>query len=231
MKCNSAFYRDLTLAAINGLAEYYETMESQLQSLKVEDRNKIHADIKNLKLNREDEMVEEDIAIQQHTTKYDMLFTNFFRYSFVVLLFFVVEKALRDLCFAVEDVKPISMSPPEPSRDIIKSYKQYLNEAQVSVPNQLWESIHKLNKIRNCIVHASGYIERCIDKQHLRKIAKQGIGILISGDNYQGDLDPLYLEGNMLVLEPAYCRRIVSDVRRLFERLCDAVPLHRIHFI
>ncbi len=34
----------------------------------------------------------------------------------------------------------------------------------------------------------------------------------------------------MLVIEPMYCNRAVSDVRQLFEELCDAVPLYSIDF-
>jgi hypothetical protein len=41
VKVNTAFFRDITIAAIDALGEYYQIMESQLETLKAEDRNKI----------------------------------------------------------------------------------------------------------------------------------------------------------------------------------------------
>jgi hypothetical protein len=227
VKVDTAFYRDLTMAAIHALGEYHQVMESQLEALKTEDRNKIPSHIKNLVLDEEQKMAEWDIAMDEHTAKYDMLFRNFFRYSFVVLVNLFVESSLRELCCAVQDLKEITERVPNPRSNIIEKRKKFLCEAGVSVSQELWEPITTLTKVRNCIIHASGKVSRSNskDEQYLREVAKQGLGILISDIYSERELHALYREGDMLVLEAKYCTQIVEDIAKLFELLCDAAGL------
>jgi hypothetical protein len=203
-------------------------MESQLETLKAEDRNKILSHIKNLVLDEEQKMAEWDLAIDEHTAKYDMLFRNFFRYSFVVLLVLFIENSLRNLCYAVQDVKGSSRKVPNAQQAIWAEYKKYLRQEGLSVPESFWETINTLTKVRNCIVHSSGKVTGSKHEKDLRNAAKQGIGIQISDIYSKSELQPLYREDDMLVLETKYCRQIVEDVKQLLEQLCDAVPLHRI---
>jgi hypothetical protein len=221
-----SFFPDLTLTTIDGLTKYYDTIESQLQSAKQEEHQRVLAEIRNLELDWEDEFAEWDIAMQEHTATHNMLFSNFFRYSFIVLLFLVLENQLRELCSIVGKLK--ENAPPRAEREIIKTYKNYLKRSGIDIPDQLWESIHNVNKVRNCIVHTSGSVKGFKYEQHLRRIAQQGVGLDISGYNYQGGSTPLYLEDDMLILEPEYCKRTIADIRKLFEELCDAIPLHGI---
>lgn len=227
VKVDTAFYRDLTMADIHALGEYLQTMESQLEALKNEDYNRILSHSKNLVLDEEQKMAEWDIAIDEHTAKYDMLFRNFFRYSFVVLINLFVENSLRELCYAVQDLKEISKQVRNPRRSIIEKRKQFLCEVGVSVSQELWEPITTLTKVRNCITHASGKVGRSNpkDEQHLREVTTQGLGILISDIHSERELHALYREDDMLVLEAKYCTKIVEDIAKLFEMLCDAAGL------
>ncbi|MBL7119125.1 MAG: hypothetical protein ISS53_00400 [Dehalococcoidia bacterium] len=230
MGLRSAFFRDLTRTAIDGLAEYFDAMEAQIASMKTEDEKRIRSDIENLELDRDQRIAEWDIAMQQHTATYDMLFTNWFRYSFVVLLCLFVEDKLRELCEVVVDVKGYPGLSTPPRGDVVRTYMRHLNRAGMPASDSLWESIRDLYRVRNCIVHTSGNVTRSRDEHILRNIAERGLGITISDFRYRGTPDPLYLEDNMLVIEPMYCNRAVSDVRQLFEELCDAVPLYSIDF-
>jgi hypothetical protein len=223
-----SFFPNLTMATLDGLAQYYETTESQLQLVKQEEYGQITSEIRSWKLSPEDESTEWDLAMQEHTARHDMLFTNFLRYSFVVLLFLVLENKLRELCEIIGKLK--GKTPPAAQRDIVKQYKRFLEDAGVSIAQQVWESVHDLNKVRNCIVHASGNVARTAGKEYLRILARRDPGLAISGYDYEGNDSPLYLEENMLVLTPDYCSRAVADVRRLFDDLCHAVPLRGIVF-
>jgi len=89
-----SFFPTLTLAALDGLAQYYETTESQLQSVKQKERHQIINETKNWGLPPEDEWIEWDLAMQEHVAKHDILFVNFLRYSYVVLLFLILESQL-----------------------------------------------------------------------------------------------------------------------------------------
>ena len=221
-----SFFPDLTLATLDGLGQYFETAESQLQSVKQKEYDQIVSEIKGWGLSPEDEWIEWDLAMQEHTATHDMLFSHFLRYSFVVLLFLILENKLREFCEIVGKRK--GKTPPAAKRDIVKQYKRFLEHAGVSIAQQVWESVHDLNKVRNCIVHASGNMARATDEKHLRSLAHQDPSIAISGYDYEGESLPLYLEDDMLMLTTDYCSHAVADVRRLFENLCRAVPLRGI---
>jgi len=223
-----SFFPDLTMATLDGLAQYHETTESQLQLAKQEKYSQIISEIRSWKLSPEDEWTEWDLAMQEHTARHEMLFTNFLRYSFVVLLFLILEDKLRELCEIVGKLK--GKTPPAAKRDIVKQYKRFLEDAGVNIAQQVWESVHDLNKVRNCIVHASGNVARMPGKGYLRTLARRDPRLDISGYDYEGNDFPLYLEENMLILAPDYCSHAVADVRRLFEDLCHAVPLRGIVF-
>jgi len=226
MELNTVFFRNLCLAAFNSLNAYFEAMEQQLMTIKEGDRKRINNDIKELELNEEQRYAEWNLALQKHTTTYDMLYTNFFHYSFVVLLFLVTNDWLHRLCLAVKDIK----NPLNPVPSNIEGYKQYLTYAQVLVDDRLWEVVHNLQKVRDCIVHTSGSVIRSRDGKHLRAMAKRKMGIKISSYMDIGDEEPLYLENDMLIIQPAYCKSTISNIKLLLEELCNEVPLKEFDF-
>lgn len=226
MKWDTALFRNLSLAALDGLSDYFETMEQQLITIKESDRKRINKDIRELELNDEQRYAEWDAAFQTHTTTYNMLYTNFSRYSFVVLLLLVMNDWLHRLCLAVQDIK----NPPNPVPSNLNGYKQYLTDAQVSVDDRLWEVAHNLQKVRDCIVHTSGNIIRSRDETHIRAMAQKKMGIKISSRIDRGDEEPLYLEDNTLIIQPAYCKSTVNNIKLLIEELCDKVPLEKFDF-
>jgi hypothetical protein len=224
-----SFTRELTLATIDGIAQYYETVESQLQSAKKEERKRIQGMIQAMELDREDQMAEWDMAMQQHAMTFDMLLPNLFRYSLIVLLFLVVENKLGELCRAVKNVRGNIPSPPCPRNNVVNEYKKYLTK-NAGISGLQWDKIHDLNKIRNCVVHASGKVKGFRYEPYLRQPARREMGLSISGDDYdpEDDLQPLYLDEDMLVLRPEYCKGAIKNIRDFFEELCDAVPLPRL---
>jgi hypothetical protein len=226
MKWDTVFFRNLSLTTFDSLNDYFETIDQQLMTVKEGDRKRINGDIKELELDEEQRYAEWDLALQKHTTTYDMLYTNFLHYSFVVLLFLVMNDWLHRLCLAVEDIK----NPPNPVPNNLKGYKQYLTDAQVLVDDRLWEVADNLQKVRDCIVHTSGNVSRSRDKKHLRTMAQRKMGIKISSRTDIDDEEPLYLENDMLIIQPAYCKSTISNIKLLIEGLCDKVPLEKFDF-
>jgi len=226
MKIIVSFARDLTLAAIDGIEEYYEIIESKLQTAKEEERTRIREKIKDMQLDWEDELAEWDIARQEHEMTFDMLLPNYFRYSCIVLLYLVVENKLGEICEVAQNIKSNLPASPKPKQGIIKEYRKYLTEV-VGIAGQQWNAIYDLNKIRNCIVHASGKVKDSRDEEYIRRMAEDEIGVAISGTpgELREDLRPLYLEDDMLMLKPEYCRKTIKMVRDFFEELCDALSL------
>lgn len=228
MKTDTVFFGILTRSAFDGLMEYYETNESLLASIKKEDSIRINEEVKktvrDLALSNESEYAEWDMRMQDHDAKYNMLFANFFRYSFIVLVFLVLEDHLHRLCCALQDAKTYPKAPPIPKRNIIEKYKKYIYEVGISVRSNLWEGVKDLNTIRNCIVHSSGDVSRS-RYEDLTKIAGKGVGIQISGKSDRNELTPLYLADNMLMIEAKYCESIIPEITVLFEELCKAAQL------
>lgn len=222
MSIDALFARTLALGAIDGLREYYEAMEKELQSLKVRKSEEIHQQIRNLKLSSDEESSELDIAMQEHRATYDMLFANYLRYSYITLLFLVLEYQLHEICRAIQEVKNIPTPVRKPYKNILKGYRKYLKDkAGIAVK---WDRVFDLNKIRNCIVHASGNIYLSKDKTHLISVAKREKGLSINGINYNynAQTEPLYLEDGMLVLEPEFCTNAMLEVRKLIDEICKA---------
>ncbi len=224
-----SFTRELTLAAIDGIERYYETIESQLNSAKVEERQRVDETIKGMGLRGDEELAEWNIAMQEHEMNFDMLLPNFFRYSCIVLLFLVVENKLGEVCEAAYDENKLLPPPPSPKQSIINGYQKYLSE-KVGITGLHWEDLHELNKLRNCIIHASGKVKGCKDETFLQQLAKRGLGVSISGENddHNDNIRPLYLEEDMLVLNPVYITRVIKNVRAFFEELCNSLPLPRL---
>ena len=227
MGIEELFARDLAMGTLDGVAKYYELVESQLHSAKEEDRAKKLKEVRSMGLRREDELVEWDLAMQKHDYTFNMLQPNYFRYSCIVLLYLVLENRLGEVCKAAHS-SGVLPAPPKPRGNIIESYKNYLEAAGIS--NRQWEAMSNLSKIRNCIVHASGKVLGRPNEADIRELANSVIGIEISGTHDLPELQPLYLEDDMLMLEPEYCRSIIKTVRDFFEELCDSLSLTSVDF-
>lgn len=228
-KITGSFFPGLTGATLDRLSEYLEVVECQLKSVEETEEEQILEEIEDLELSAEAEWIERNLAMQEHRPKHDMLFPNFLRYSFVVLIVLILENKLRELCAIVAKSK--GKDSPVYWQGAIKKYKKFLESNCVSVDEDdydYWRPMHDLKKVRNCIVHASGDVTLSKDKVRLRDVAHEDPNLAISGRNYEGEDVPLYFEDDMLVLTTDYCRDAVADVKTLFKKLCDAVPLRGI---
>ena len=197
MRITGSFVRGLTLAAISGIEDYYEAAESGLQA--IEDKELAHIRETAQALNWE--YADWAAASQEHEMTFDMLVPNYFRYSCVVLLYLVLESKLKEMCEIAHKAAPDKPLPGF-GRDFVRTCKQYLKGA-VGFSTQRWGQLEDLSKIRNCIVHASGKVEGKYS-EHIRQLAKAGIGIAVSGNGKRApaELLPLYLEDNMIMIEP-----------------------------
>lgn len=229
MKTETVFFGILVKPALDGLIEYYETSESLLESAKKGHLSRINEEVKRIAketvLSKDEEYAEWVLRIQEHENTYDMLFANYFRYSFIVLVFLVFEDHLHRFCYALQDAKGYPKPPPKPKANIIKTYGNYILEVGVSVEPSLWEASNELNIIRNCIVHSSGDITHSHHHSDLLKISQKDIGINISHKAERTELTPLYLKDNMLMIESRYCKSVINDIKVLFDALCKAAQL------
>jgi len=231
VKYNDLWFGVLSRSALSGLREYYQKNESLIESARKSDLSRIEDEVgkigKELKLTEDEKYSEWNLLVGEHEITYDMFFTNLFRYSCVVLVTLILEDHLNKLSWALYKMKEHSKLPPNPRGDIIATYKGYLDNFSLSYDNSLWAFVDDLRCIRNCIVHSSGDVSRRSPKQQseLEKIAKKNIGVHIGGRSTQYQLTPLYLDDDVIIIEPRYCETTILNVTNLFEALCKAADL------
>jgi hypothetical protein len=227
---DTAFFRILCDAALNSLGDYYEAMEGQLTEMKDEDRRRFvqQLDARHLKF-KDEYLAEYDIATQQHDATFNMLFTNFFRFSYVVLLALVLEDWMGRLWRASCEVRSLRVNHRAHRHNIVQSYQKCLSNSGVVAAESLWQNARDLYTVRNCIVHDSGKVSSPEREQEIKELLSRTEGLEVSNRHKDsGTLQPLYLEDGMLLIQPAYCRTATDNVKRLFNGLCEQVPLHEL---
>lgn len=171
-------FRINTENILDAIAKYQSAMESQLESIQAEELKNIGA--RNALLTSEREVMLE-MAQEEYTWTYDYMFPRSVRYSFIVLLFLVVESQLVLLCEDLRDRGNFSERVQDLNGEAISRCKEYLTRVAGLPDNHLvWEKIKDLAKVRNCIVHALGKVDRSPRNTHLRQLAGRGIGLTIS---------------------------------------------------
>jgi len=228
VKSDTVWFGLLAKSALNGLAEYNEKSEALLQTARQESLHKIEEEVgrmtKELALSKDEEYAEWSIKMQELEGSYDILFANFYRYSFIILAYALLEDHLFRLCMALDDARRVKERFTGREHNV-KSCKNYIDKAAPSIEAALWANVEDLRFIRNCIAHSSGDVSRSRYKLELLRIAELNIGISISHKSKRESLTPLYLKDDMMMIEPRYCDSIALDIHKLIESICKATNL------
>ena len=224
MKIKISFGRELTLATFSGVSRYCEVLENYLTTASDNEKDLIRKKIEDMELDPALAYEEFELAMQEHDMTFNMLLPNFFRYSFIVLLCQVIESKLCEIAELTYNHKKDLPAPPHPKNDIIKEYKKYFTN-EVAILGLKWDILLDLYKVRNCIVHASGDVKGHKYESFLRQLAQNKIGIHISDPTFikKGNLHPLYLDNDRLVLEHKYCIDASHEVMEFFEKMLDDI--------
>ena len=178
----------LTYNKLEALNRYIDEIECKFES-----------DKKNIGKRYENELArlgeELDPRVQQeigelYGEEYGMveeIFSRQFRYSILVTVYSILEKTLTDLCYKLRHIKKLTLELDELNGRGIERAKLYLSKVcLIDFPENLneWNEIKKLNKIRNCIVHAEGDIHDATNPEKLENIIKNTKGLDIERDRY-----------------------------------------------
>jgi hypothetical protein len=202
------FFRIDTTNILDGLGEYLEKLEAQLPDIQTNER-------KNIEAWAEKESVdpaEFDAAFDEYRWTYGYFFPRSLRYSFIVLLFLVLENQLGLLCDEIKKRRNLNLQVTDFSGSALKRAKSYL-EKVVGITGVDWENVEDLSKIRNCIVHTLGNVLLSRDTERLQLLAKQNIGISISSSE-----DP---DIGVILITSEYCAQSVTSVRKFFDTIFD----------
>jgi len=116
----TAFFHDLSIAAVHSLRDFYTVVESELYSRQKREKEKAEGEIRNLDITEEDKYVEWSLAIDKNDDEYKMLYSNLFSFSFATLTFIVLEDWLYRLCKAVKDMRKLNEPLPSKKQSIMR---------------------------------------------------------------------------------------------------------------
>lgn len=203
------FFRMETSALFRGLAEYHEKMEVQLELIQKKEEEQLRSWAEAEAL----EPAEFFAELDGHRWTYDFLFPRSLRYSFIVLLFLVLESQLGQLCDQVKNRRNLPVRASEFRGGVVQRAKTYLRK-MAGIKDVDWTYVEDLSKIRNCIVHALGKVDLSRDKDRLRHLALRGNGLTISDDEFS--------EEGILLVSADYCSQAVRNVSAFFDEVFDA---------
>ncbi len=132
-------------------------------------------------------------------------FPNSFRYSFIVLLFIHFEQLLQELCDLLAQINNL----PKVSKvGVLKSCGKFL-ETFLGIKRDVlskWSRVIELCKLRNCIVHTRGIIDKSRECKYLEELTSKTNFLTLS--NY----------GNMrrIIINKNYCMLLTADIRDFF---------------
>lgn len=209
-KLAQAMIRSRTGDKLEEIKQYYEELERKFQAdkkqlskrykEKVADDN-LHPDIK-----RE---VDEYFAEEHYII--ENIFLKSFRYSMVVTSYSLLEIAMNDLCHYLRHSKKLSLNLDEIKGEGIERAKLYLSKVcSIDFPERSaeWNDIQKVNRIRNCIVHAEGDIEYAKSPQKLKNIVMNTSGLSLYRDRY-------------IRIDSVYIFSAISNTHKLLEMIYE----------
>ncbi|MFC1462963.1 hypothetical protein ACFLQU_05080 [Verrucomicrobiota bacterium] len=130
----------------------------------------------------------------------DSTFLRTFRSCMLVSLYSVVENSLRHLCGHLRKKTKAQISLNEINGQGIWRAKVYLEKVcGLKLPAKGWSDVIKLNRIRNCVVHAEGSIKACDNPTKLKNIIEHDPALSI--DHF----------GNMQIM-PEYIEKTLKDI-------------------
>ena len=190
--------------------QYYEELEYKFQRDKKRLSKRYDKEVGNGKLDPETKYQLDEYFSEEHYI-IESIFLKTFRYSTIVTVYSLLEISLNDLCCYLCNTKKLALSLDELRGDGIERAKLYLAKVcLVDFPEtgNEWNEIQKLNKIRNCIVHAQGDIENAKSPQKLRNIVANTSGIELENDRF-------------VRIDSAYIITTLSNTKKLLETVYD----------
>lgn len=196
-----------TVFALSELARYCGTMEQQITLHKAEKLTEVRSLI-------EQHRVPEDL-LQSYDLEFEQTIVKSFRYSYVVLLFLALQSKLEIICDYVQARRNVPLRARDLRGDGIDRCTVFLKKmANIPLDNiPYWSEISDLSKVRNCIVHAEGCLDRSRDRDRLRELCKRDNGLASTGEPPE----------DVLVVGPQYCATTTDHMFDAFNQILTEI--------
>jgi hypothetical protein len=201
---------------LKGLGDYLAIMDTQVTRIEAEQAKKLEEDLQSIPDSLSDE--DQSSYIQWREDEYQLFQSTFaksFRYSFIVLVWLVIEDELKRVCIEIQQRKGL-VPQKWKSNGIFDQCKSILKEvAGVSIEKIVhWSSICDLQKIRNCIVHTSGFVNASKDKEHLIKLIERK-HLSLQLDDYDGRLQ----------VSSEFCNESIQNTSDFFANVLESAGI------
>ena len=193
--------------ALSALKSYMTTMENEVHGLYAKELNSVvrpaNADEEEVSL-----YFDERQWVEDH---FQDDFVPMMRYSFIVFLHTILEDHLRRFCNHVHKEKGLSLKVSdlrgESPIDRSKIFLGKLAGFDIAAITQ-WQSLQDFQKVRDCIVHSSGFTGPMTEKtkSRLQEMIKQDADLTLNRDD-------------RLIPSIAFCRRHLEAVEGFFHGL------------
>jgi len=213
----NSVYLGIIKGRINEFRDYVLEVESKFQG-----------DLKNIeaKCNKEIKKIASDEDKKQEITEFygedfyiiESIFLHTFRYSALVSIYSLIETSMSTLCRHLERREYLTLKLSDLKGKGVERARLYLTKVcHITFPDSSheWSEIQKLNKVRNCIVHANGNIERVRSSDKLRSIIKDTKGLKIE-------------RKRILIIEKVYLDNAITWAENFLQKLYEeSLPLKK----
>lgn len=133
----------------------------------------------------------------------EKVFLRTFRYSVLVSVYSFLESSMSSMCRRLRQMKKFSLGVEDIKGGGIERNQIYLVKlCGIEFPEESkeWQEIKKLNRIRNCIVHANGNVTQVRDKTKLLNIVASTNWVSLENNRYL-IIDRQYIESAICWVE------------------------------
>lgn len=144
-----------------------------------------------------------DYRLSDSLREIEYIYLRMHRYSAILAAYSFLESSMNILCADFEKKMDISISVSDMSEKGLNRFKLYLKRyASVDFAeiNPQWSNLKTLSKLRNCIMHADGNVEKM-----------QGSSKLIVLINAHSDLS--FIEKNQVMLSSEFVYKSIKDIK------------------
>ena len=201
---------------LRGLRDYLAIMDAEVARIEAKQSKQLKEDLESIPDSWSGDDQSSYILWRENEYQlFESTFAKSFRYSFIVLVWLVIEDELKRVCIEIQQRKGL-VPRPWKSNGVFDQCKSILKEAAgVSCEKIVhWSNICDLQKIRKCIVHTSGFVEASKDKEYLTKLVKRK-QLTLQIDDYD----------RRLQVSSDFCNQAIQDTTEFFSHVLKSAGI------
>ncbi len=209
MRLSVALSFDVSSLDLDELEEYLKITEEYLRKAKTDFGTWFDEKTKGFTPKERNEFYE---SYGADYWQYAETFPRILRNSFFVSAYSLLEYEMDVICRWLKKDKQLPISLSDLRGDTPDQFKNYCKLARLEFPfnGRLWQEINNYRRIRNCIVHNRGLIERAREERELRAyIIRKGI---ISQDTIAQEI----------ALTEQFCKKVVKTIGVFLNEVIEA---------